>query len=137
MYACIQELGGLEARQGEHQKVIDRLTSELSEIEEKQEEAVVVLQEKMGTHGGDSGNGSTVRLKEAIQLMKKEIKEMNMTEQLLSNFLLHERIALTRFASSTKRVSNHRSLGRKGKIGLDGRKFDTENEELFQSFDQN
>ena len=103
---------------------------------------MVVLQEKMGTHGGDSsGNGGTVRLKEAIQRIKKEIKEMNMTEQLLSNFLLHERIALTKLALSTKRVSNHRSLGRKGaKISLDGgsgRKFDTEDEELFQSFDHN
>jgi hypothetical protein len=135
-------LNVLEAKQGDHQKIIDVLTSELSEIEEKQEETVTALQEKMGTHGGDSGNnGGTVRLKEAIQLMKKEIKEMNMTEQLLSNFLLHERLALTKLALSAKRSSNHRSIGRKGaKMSLDGgshRKYATEDEELFQSFDQN
>lgn len=98
----MKELTGFEQKQGKHQQAIDRLATELSEIDERQEESLLILQEKTGNGGGEGANNTVVRLREAIQTIKKEVREMNITEQILSHSLLKERINLAMISVSKR-----------------------------------
>lgn len=118
----------MEAQQGEHQRSIDRLTSELSDIEEKHEEALAILQDKVGSTGDGGSNGNMVRLREAIQLIKKEVKEMNLNEHLLNHSLLKERMHLSKLAAVKRRGKKATKSSYGGKIA------DDNDDELLLSF---
>jgi len=106
-----------EQKQGQHQNSIDRLASELSEIDERTEESLLILQEKTGSGGGEGANNAVIRLRDAIHTIKKEVREMSITEQILSHSLLKERINLAMISMSKRnatRLKKNESLKRLG-----------------------
>jgi len=126
---CKEELLAFEQKQGQHQQAIDRLASELSEIDERTEESLLILQEKTGTGVGEGvNNNAVIRLRDAIHTIKKEVREMNITEQILSQTLLKERVTLAMISVSKRnaaRSKKNESLkrlggGKKGKSNING-----------------
>lgn len=99
----MQQLSGCEGGHNECQKSIDRLAIELAEIEEKLEECTSSLREKTGDNEQSGGNFIILKLREAIQQIKKELRDMSITETLLSSSLLRERTyALTEEAKKKR-----------------------------------
>ena len=74
-------------------KSIEQLTQQLAELDERQEELAERLRARTGEDGEGAGGGTNVvvKLKEALQTLKTQIRTMNIDICLLNNNLLTAR----------------------------------------------
>lgn len=88
----LQEFLIKEGQQSTLQQAIEKLTAELAELQEKEEELQESMRLKSDSVSGDGGNTQVVRIKDAIHTLKLQIRAMSMDISLRNHSLQQERI---------------------------------------------